>query len=170
MEDDTQDIEENNTSNIGSSSFDENDKKNIIEELYRCKSRVADFVKAIEGTQKQDALAGRKFLKKQFTAMTAVINTTNAFTKKQGDPLKMLLHRAVKAFILDIVNEPTIHRRHYRTLIYSYWHMVELFLGLALNGHGANVLKDALAGLNTPEEKQPEKMGLVEELRRNKRI
>ena len=170
MEDETQENENTSTSNIGTSSFDETDKKNIIEELYRCKSRVADFIKAIEGTTRQDALAGRKFLKKQYTAMTAVINTTNAFTKKQGDPLKLLLHRANKAFILDVVNEPTIHRRHYVTLVYSYWHMVELFLGLALNGHGANVLKDALAGLNTPEEKEPEKIGLVDELRRNKRI
>ena len=170
MSEDYDDYEESTNSNQGSSSFDERDRQNIVEELYNCKKRAKEFIIAVQGSTKQDALAGRKFLKKQYSAITAVINTTNAFTKKLGDDTIKILHRANQAFILDIVNEPTIHRSHYRTLTYAYWHMLELFLGLAKNGHGANVLKDALAGLNTPDEKEEPKKGLLEELRGNKNV
>lgn len=140
-------------------------KQSIVEELYNCEKRVVKLMDSLRGNRSQDALVGRRFLNKQYAALSGVINTTNAFTKKLGEDCRAILYRAVKAFVIDMLNDPTIKRQHYRTLTFTYWHTVELFLGLPQNGHGANVLRDALAGLNTPEEKEEKKFGLIDEVK-----
>jgi len=148
--------EEPNNQKIGSEP--DKDKQAVVEELYNTEQRVRTLINSWSGNDKEDAIAGRRFLNNQFSALVGVINTTNAFTKKNGDETRAILYRAVKAFIVDVVNEPTIHRTNYYSLCFTYWHCLELFLGLPRNGHGANVLRDALAGLNTQvEEEQKQK-------------
>ena len=95
--------------------------------------------------------AGRRFIKKQMAALRGIINKTNTFTRKTDKECRNILYRSVEAFIRDLVNEPTIKKKDYRTLSKTFEHALELFLGLPEGGHGSRVLKDALAGLNTPD-------------------
>jgi len=47
----------------------------------------------------------------------------------------------------------------------TFEHAIELFLGLVEGGHGAEFLKDALAGLNTAKPQQQQKSGVAELMR-----
>ena len=139
-----------NNSVVGTPPDDE--RQSIVEELYNCEKRVRKLILSWEGEGINDAVAGRRFLNNQYSALVGVINTTNAFTNALGDDTKAILYRAVEAFIKDLANNSaSIPRKHWVTMTYTYWHTIELFLGLPRNKHGSNVLKDALAGLNTPE-------------------
>lgn len=139
-------------------------KQSVVEELYNTDKRINTLIQAWAGRIEKDnqkrALAGARFLNKQLGALKGVINTTNAFTKKNAEETKAILHAANRAFIYDMVNDPTIQEEDYRTLSKTYEHALELFLGLPTNGHGANVLRDALAGLNTqiPETEKPKSL------------
>lgn len=164
MEDDNFDEK---TSNVGTEPSQE--KQSMIEELYACEKRVSKLINSWAGNDKEDAIAGRKFLNNQYSVLIGIINTTNSFTKKLGDEVQRILHRAIKGFIIDMVNEPTIHRKSYYSLTFTFWHTVELFLGLPRNGHGANVLKDVSAGLNTVQEEE-QKEGILESWRKRKNV
>lgn len=153
------------SSNVGTEPSPE--KQGVVEELFACDKRVYKLINSWSGNNKEDAIAGRKFLNNQFSVLIGIINTTNSFTKKMGDETQKILHRSIKGFIIDMVNEPTIHRKNYYSLCFTFWHTVELFLGLPRNGHGANVLKDALAGLNTPNQEE-EKESIMEQWRKRK--
>jgi hypothetical protein len=155
-------------SNIGESPDAE--KQTVVEELFNTQKRVHTLINSWSGNTKEDAIAGRKFLNNQYAALVGVINTTNSFTKRGGDECQAILYRAVKAFIVDMVNEPTIKRHNYYNLCFTYWHCLELFLGLPRNGHGARVLKDALAGLHTPDPVEDNNKGLFNNWRNNKNV
>jgi hypothetical protein len=163
MVDEIQEEESSNNQAIGQEPSE--DKSTMVSELFDCEARIFLLTKSWAGNNKEDAIAGRKFLNKQYSVLIGVINTTNSFTKKTGEELQEVLHRSVQAFICDLVNEPTIKHKDYRTLTFTFWHTLELFLGLPRNGHGANVLKDALAGLNTREESPTKKKGFLESLK-----
>lgn len=159
--------EDNQTSDdgsFGSNIGEEPDetKQSVVEELFNTQKRVHTLINSWSGNKKEDAIAGRRFLNNQYAALVGVINTTNSFTKRGGDECQAILYRAVKAFIVDMVNEPTIKRSNYYNLCFTYWHCVELFLGLPRNGHGSRVLKDALAGLHTPDPVEEQKKGLLD--------
>jgi hypothetical protein len=169
-EDDEQEYEtdENKSySNVGTEPSEE--KQGIVEELYACDKRVYKLINSWAGNDKEDAIAGRKFLNNQFSVLIGIINTTNSFTRKNGDEVQKILYRSNKGFIIDMVNEPTIHRKNYYSLFFTFWHAIELFLGLPRNGHGANVLRDALAGLNTPQEEE-QKEGIFEAWSKKKNV
>ena len=161
--------EEDNWDNLSNQGNEPDEaKQSIVDELYNTDARVEAFVRKIDGSNGKDALAGQNFINKQSAALKSIINTTNSFSKITYDEARAVLHRAVKAFIYDMLNDRTVRREHYETLTYAYWHQIELFLGLTINGHGANVLKDALAGLNTQfREEQPKKEGWFEWAKRN---
>ena len=131
------------------------ERQSLVEELFATHKRVFNLINAWSGNNKEDSIAGRKFLNQQYAALIGVINTTNAFTKRGGDECRDILYRANKAFILSMVNEPTIKRTSYHSLFFTHWHCIELFLGLPRNGHGSRVLKDVASGLHTqdPDEK-----------------
>jgi hypothetical protein len=151
--------ESNNISNVGSAP--DETKQSVVEELFACEKRVFELANSWAGNKKEDSIAGRKFLNNQYSVLIGIINTTNSFTRKNGDECQKILHRAIKGFIIDMVNERTIHRKNYYSLCFTFWHTTELFLGLPRNAHGANVLKDALAGLNTPD-KEEKTQGLLD--------
>lgn len=151
--------EETQTSNVGT--VPDETKQSVVEELFACEKRVYNLINSWAGNNKEDSIAGRKFLNNQYSVLIGIINTTNSFTRKNGDETQKILHRSIKGFIIDMVNERTIHRKYYYSLCFTFWHTTELFLGLPRNAHGANVLKDALAGLNTPD-KEEKKQGLLD--------
>lgn len=146
------------------------DKQSVVEELFNTQKRVHTLINSWSGNSKEDAIAGRRFLNNQYAALVGVINTTNSFTKRGGDETQAILYRAVKAFIVDMVNDPTIKRTNYYNLCFTYWHCLELFLGLPRNGHGAGVLRDALAGIHTPDPIEETKKGLLDSWRTNKNV
>lgn len=104
-------------------------------------------------------LAPDSFINVQMAALRSVCNPTNAISKKSDTETLRILHDAVDAFIRDLVNEKFIERKNYRTMSKSYEHTIELFLGLPEGGHGAKVLNDALAGINTQPVKEEKKQG-----------
>ena len=106
-------------------------------------------------------LAGDSFINKQMSAVRSICNPTNAISKKSDTECLRILHDAVDTFIRDLVNEPTIERKDYRTLTKSFEHTIELFLGLVEAGHGAKVLNDALAGVSQQPIDQQQKRSLL---------
>lgn len=107
----------------------------------------------------EKAIAGDRFINKQMSALRSICNPTNAVSKKSFPELLRILHDATDTFIRDLVNEPTIDRKDYRTLAKSFEHTIEMFIGLPEAGHGARVLNDALAGISTQPVKEEKKSG-----------
>jgi hypothetical protein len=112
-------------------------------------------------------LARDYFINKQITAMRSIIDKINVPTQKDKDQCKQILYESVKAFIKDALNEPEdmLSVKDMRTMCKTFEHAIELFLGLVEGGHGAEFLKDALAGLNTAKPQQPQKSGVAELMR-----
>lgn len=150
-------------------------KEQVMKELFNTEERISllrhnwrgDVLKPrlINGQTKyvwinepEKAIAGDRFINKQMSALRSICNPTNAISKKSYEECKQILHDSVDTFIRDLVNEPTIDRKDYRTLSKSFEHSIEMFMGLPEAGHGAKVLNDALAGINTqPVEKEKSK-------------
>lgn len=109
-------------------------------------------------------LARDYFINKQITAMRAIIDKINVPSRKDKYQCKQILHDSVEAFLLDCVNEPEdmLSVKDMRTMSKTFEHAIELFLGLVEDGHGAEFLKDAFAGLNTAKPQQPQKRGVAE--------
>lgn len=145
-------------------------KQGIVEELYNTTKRVTELIsawagKAGRGIQRR-ALGGARFLFKTEGAFKSVIATNNAFSKKGDLECQKILYEANRAFIYDMVNDDTVDERDYRTMAKSFEHSMELFLGLVEAGHGAIVLRDSLAGLNTPQVEDKKRSPLMELIRR----
>ena len=145
--------------------LDQETKETMIESLFNTKDRLVRNYKSWRGQtltkNNSKPLGGSRFLNKQISAMGAVIDTTNGFTRKTDLECKRILHDATEAAILDMADEPTVHDNDMRTFSKMYEHSVELYLGLVEFGHGANVLRDVSAGLNTPEMKKEENKGFM---------
>lgn len=148
--------------------IDREQKESMIETLFNTKDRLIRTFKSWRGEtlnkNNTKPLAGNRFLNTQISAMAAVIDTTNGISRKTDLECKRILHDAVEAEILDMVNDPTMRDIDMRTFSKIYEHSLELFLGLVEYGHGSKVLKDVSAGLNTPEEQKEEKKGLFSSL------
>jgi hypothetical protein len=99
--------------------------------------------------------------------MRSIIDKINVPTQKDKDQCKQILYESVKAFIKDALNEPEdmLSVKDMRTMCKTFEHAIELFLGLVEGGHGAEFLKDALAGLNTAKPQQQQKSGVAELMR-----
>jgi len=102
--------------------------------------------------------------------MRSIIDKINVPTRKDKHQCKEILYHANKAFIKDALNEPEdmLSIKDMRTMAKTFEHAIELFLGLVEDGHGAEFLKDALAGLNTAKPQQPQKRGVAEMMGLNK--
>ena len=137
--------------------------KSVVEKLFDTEKRIELLYhdwrgevpkktsKGIVWVKANRELAGDRFINKQMAAMRSIVNVTNSFTRRTDTECKQILFSATQAFILDMVNDPTVERRDFRTLAKSYEHALELFLGLVEFGHGSKVLRDSLAGLNTQD-------------------
>lgn len=135
-----------------------NDRDSIVNNIFDTKRRIEMLKHRLKGEvienglwvpKKGGAIVGEDFINKAVVSMESIIDTVNSFSKKNDIECKKILHEAVKAFILDMINDETVDEKDYRTLAKAYEHSLELFLGLVEFGHGANVLKDALAGINS---------------------
>lgn len=144
--------------------MEQEQRESVIETLFNSKDRLIRTYKSWRGESlnknNTKPLAGNKFLNKQISAMASVIDTTNGITKKTDLECKRILHDAVEAEILDMVNEPTMQEIDMRTFSKIFEHSLELYLGLVEFGHGSKVLKDVSAGLNTPDSPKEEKKTL----------
>lgn len=151
-------------------------REQVMKDLFNTEERISlmrhswrgDVLKpfTVEGVTKyrwvnepERALAGDRFINKQMAFLRAICNPTNAISKKSYDECRVILHDAVDTFIRDLVNEENINRKEYRTMSKSFEAALELFLGLVEAGHGAKVLNDALAGINTQNVKEEKKTG-----------
>ena len=97
--------------------------------------------------QKFEPLASDSFINKQISAIEGVIDKVNSFSKKNDKECKRILHDAVKAFILDAVNDESVSDKNMRTMSKTFEHTIELFLGLVDFGNGSVVLSNTVAGL-----------------------
>ena len=174
------DSEEENSENIGENPVDEEnnyleeshstgepltDKESIVNNIFNTKNRIELLRHRLRGDVEhkgfwrstKNSLAPESFINKQLASMEAVIDTVNSFSKKTDTETKKILHEAVRAFIIDMGNCEDIQVQDERTLAKMFEHSLELFLGLVEYGHGANVLRDVSAGLNTQTEDKNKK-------------
>jgi len=147
-----------------------NDRESIINNIFNTKNRIELLRHRLRGdiekngfwVSTRNALAPESFINKQISAMESIIDTVNSFSKKNNVETQKILHASCKAFIVDMGNCPEIEPKDFRTLAKSYEHSLELFLGLVEFGHGANVLRDISAGLNTQSLEPQNKGGFKE--------
>ena len=122
----------------------------------KVRKNVDGEIKYVWEKQYNRELAGDRFINTQMAALRSICNPTNAISKLKKEECIVILHDATEAFIIDLLNEPTVDKKNYRTMAKSFEHTIELFLGLTKEGHGARVLNNALAGLHVQEEKKEE--------------
>lgn len=155
-------------------------RESIIEQLFNTERRLEFLRRSWRGEELRNKgkdkmwvkipnkeLAGDRFINKQISALRCTINETNSFTRKDDKECRFILWRSLDAFIRDLVNEPTVNKNDMRTLTMSYWAALELFLGLVEFGHGSKVLRDALAGINSPEMSNNNKKSISDWFRSN---
>jgi len=133
-------------------------RQSIVENIFNTKHRIEMLRRRWRGDvlinnewfhDESKELASDKFINKQLSQMESVIDTVNSFSRKDATEVRRILKDSVDAFILDGVNDESIDTKDLRTMSKGYEHSLELFLGLVEFGHGANVLKDTIAGLNS---------------------
>jgi len=134
--------------------------KNFVDAIFNTDERIELVLRSWRGevkvkdsngeqwVKKNRELAGDRFINKTEGAMRVIINDSNLISRKNDKECKNILFRACEAFIFDLVNEPTIHHRDYRTLTKSFEHNLELFLGMVEFGHGAKVATNISTGTN----------------------
>jgi len=137
--------------------FDTEDRLDKLKHEWR-----GDILVDGKWTNMYKPLARDYFINKQISALRSIIAKENIPSKKTDKECKLILYHSVKAFILDAINEPDdmLSPQDMRTMCKSFEHSIELFLGLVQDGHGAEFLKDALAGLNTAKPQQEKKTGI----------
>lgn len=134
--------------------------KNFVDAIFNTDERIDLVLRSWRGEvqekngsgyiwiKKNRELAGERFINKTEGAMRVIINDSNIISRKNDKECKNILYRANEAFIFDMLNEPTIHHRDYRTLAKSFEHNIELFLGMVEFGHGAKVATNISTGTN----------------------
>ena len=134
------------------------DRHNVVAEIFNTRRRIEMLRRRWRGDvlinnewfhDESKELASDKFINKQLSQMESIITETNSFSRKTDVETKRILKDSVHAFIEDAVNDDSVENRDIRTMCKGYEHSLELFLGLVEFGHGANVFKDAMAGLNS---------------------
>jgi hypothetical protein len=154
--DDENEFEEDNTQELVGEA-----DKTFTEAIFNVEGRIELITKSWSGevpvktinnikwVRKNDEIVGERFINKAAGAMRVIINESNIITRKTDKECKKILYDANRAFIFDLVNEPTIKNRDYRTLAKSFEHNIELFLGLVEFGHGSRVAVNISTGVNT---------------------
>jgi hypothetical protein len=134
------------------------DRHNVVAEIFNTRRRIEMLRRRWRGDvlignewfhDESKELASDKFINKQLSQMESIITETNSFSRKTDIETKRILKDSVDAFIEDAVNDDSVENCDIRTMCKGYEHSLELFLGLVEFGHGANVFKDAMAGLNS---------------------
>jgi len=151
-------------------------RESIVENIFNTKHRTemlrrrwrGDILINGEWVHNEDKeLASDKFINKQLSQMESVIDTVNSFSRKDANETRRILKDSVDAFILDASDDDSVDNNDIRTMSKGYEHSLELFLGLVEFGHGANVLRDTIAGLNSGDvDRNENKQGITEWLRR----
>jgi len=151
-------------------------RESIVENIFNTKHRTemlrrrwrGDILINGEWIHNEDKeLASDKFINKQLSQMEAVIDTVNSFSRKDNKETKRILKDSVDAFIMDASDDDSVDNRDIRTMSKGYEHSLELFLGLVEFGHGANVLRDTIAGLNSGDvDRKDNKQGISEWLKK----
>lgn len=154
--DEDNEFEEDNTQEL----VGEGDKS-FVETIFNVEGRIELVTRSWRGevpiktnqgikwVKKNRELAGDRFINKTSGAMRVIINESNIITRKTDRECRKILYDANRAFIFDLVNEPTIKSSDYRTLAKSFEHNIELFLGLVEFGHGSRVAVNISTGVNS---------------------
>jgi len=133
-------------------------RESIVENIFNTKHRTEMLRRRWRGDilingdwihNEDKELASDKFINKQLSQMESIIDTVNSFSRKNDKETKRILKDSVDAFIFDASDDGSVDNKDIRTMSKGYEHSLELFLGLVEFGHGANVLRDTIAGLNS---------------------
>ncbi len=152
--DDSYEYESESTGN-GESIID----KPTIDGFFDTENILYSMEKTMRGYQKQngkwvpllsDPIARDEFINLTINSLRSVVNPENIITKKSAEDVEIILLEKNIEFI-DVVQDespfsPQIEL-YFESLINMHDHILELFLGLVVGGHGAQTLKEIYAGV-----------------------
>lgn len=108
--------------------------------------------------QTHEPIAPDGFIYGVIGSIDSVLSQHNSvsYIKKEGSA--KILFENIKALNESIIDEPLFNYKRYSLFLEEYDHMLELFMGLVIDGHGKNVATALQAGVvsesqyNVPEQ------------------
>lgn len=133
--------------------------KPTIDGFFDTENILYSMEKTMRGYQKQngkwvpllsDPIARDEFINLTINSLRSIVNPENIITKKTAEDVEMILLEKNVEFI-DVVEDESPYSPqieiYFESLINMHDHILELFLGLVVGGHGAQTLKEIYAGV-----------------------
>jgi len=115
----------------------------------------------------KNAIARDEFINNTINSLRSVINGENMISKMAVEEIEYVLLEKNLEFCYAAHDEPTVDEDDYETFANQFDHALQLFMGLILNGHGANVLTQIYAGLHQPNNESDRPKTFLESIARD---
>lgn len=133
--------------------------KPTIDGFFDTENILYSMEKTMRGYQKQngkwvpllsDPIARDEFINLTINSLRSIVNPENIITRKSAEDVEMILLEKNVEFI-DVVQDESPYSPqieiYFESLVNMHDHILELFLGLVVSGHGAETLKQIYAGV-----------------------
>lgn len=133
------------------------DRESIVAKLFDVRKWIIDQYLSIRGfitTPKgkiirKNELAGEEFASKFRSVMTSYVSSIGALSKNNDTELNIIKRRNARVILFDGLDEETVDDNDLESLSVQSRNMLDMFGSVTYNGHGADLLKDTMAGINT---------------------
>ena len=133
--------------------------KPTIDGFFDTENILYSMEKTMRGYQKQngkwipllsDPIARDEFINLTINSLRSIVNPENIISKKSAEDVETILLEKNLEFI-DVVQDespfsPQIEL-YFESIVNMHDHILELFMGLVVGGHGAQTLKEIYAGV-----------------------
>ena len=107
-----------------------------------------------------EAIAPDSFIFSIIGIIDSVLSQHNSVSYTKEDSAKKILYESITALNQSVLNEPLFNDDRYLMLVEEFDHMLELFMGLVINGHGKLVATALQAGVVSENLQKENKTGL----------
>ena len=133
--------------------------KPTIDGFFDTENILYSMEKTMRGYQKQggkwvpllsDPIARDEFINLTINSLRSIVNPENIISKKSAEDVELILLEKNLEFI-DVVQDESPYspqlELYFESIVNMHDHILELFMGLVVGGHGAQTLKEIYAGV-----------------------
>ena len=133
--------------------------KPTIDGFFDTENILYSMEKTMRGYQKQngkwvpllsDPIARDEFINLTINSLRSIVNPENIITKKSAEDVEIILLEKNLEFIDVVQDESPFSPQlelYFESIVNMHDHILELFLGLVVGGHGSQTLKEIYAGV-----------------------
>ncbi len=167
MSNETRDDYEDSDNNEGSYNYESESEghgesiidKPTIDGFFDTENILYSMEKTMRGYQKQngkwipllsDPIARDEFINLTINSLRSIVNPENIITKKSAEDVETILLEKNLEFIDVVQDESPFSPQlelYFESIVNMHDHILELFLGLVVGGHGSQTLKEIYAGV-----------------------